>query len=192
MGKQFILDCNASDSGLSKADRRYCVTRRELLAIVLFVKYFRHYLYGVKFLIRTDHGSLRLLFNFKEPGQVARWIETLSTFQFDIQHRPGKQHENVDALSRIPCKQCGRNETVASVAVEVKQGNTRKVEAEPESASWISGWTAEFIREEQMKDLIIGKILRVKETSNDRTEWKDISGEDYASRPTGFGGDSFT
>ena len=130
----------------------------------------------MKFLIRTDHGSLRWLFNFKEPeGQVARWIETLSTFQLDIQLRPGKQHRNANALTRIPCKQCGRNETVACVAVK---GNTWKVEAEPESASWISGWTAEFIREEQMKDPIIGKILRMKETSNDRIEWKDISGED--------------
>ena len=71
---------------LSKAERRYCVTRKELLAIVYFVKYFRHYLYGRQFLLRTDHGSLRWLFNFKEPeGQVARWIEALSTFDFDIQ-----------------------------------------------------------------------------------------------------------
>ena len=62
---------------------------------------------------------------------------------------------------------------MASIAVRVKDGNTRRVEAESESGSWISGWTAEFIREEQMKDLIICKILRMKETSNDRIEWKE-------------------
>ena len=44
---------------LSKTERRYCVTKRELLAIVFFVSQFRHYLYGRKFKIRTDHGSLR-------------------------------------------------------------------------------------------------------------------------------------
>ena len=44
---------------LSKSERRYCVTRKEMLALVYFVKYFRHYLYGRQFTIRTDHGSLR-------------------------------------------------------------------------------------------------------------------------------------
>jgi hypothetical protein len=59
------------------------VTRRELLAVVYFIKHFRHYLVGKEFTLRTDHGSLRWLFNFKEPvGQVARWIEYLAAFQF--------------------------------------------------------------------------------------------------------------
>ena len=52
---------------LSKAERKYCVTRKELLALVYFVKYFRHYLYGREFTVRTDHGSLRWLMNFKNP-----------------------------------------------------------------------------------------------------------------------------
>ena len=79
---------------LTKAERRYCVTRHQFFAIVYFVKHFKQYLYGVKFLVRTD--------------QVAQWIETLSTYQFEVQHRPGRQHSNADVLSRIPCKQCGR------------------------------------------------------------------------------------
>ena len=53
---------------LSKAERNYCTTRKELLAVVHFVHYFKHYLLGKRFLLRTDHGSLRWLFNFKEPG----------------------------------------------------------------------------------------------------------------------------
>ncbi|XP_062621185.1 uncharacterized protein LOC134282810 [Saccostrea cucullata] len=40
-------------------------------------------------------------------GQLARWLEILSTFSFEIQHRPGTQHSNADALSRVPCRQCG-------------------------------------------------------------------------------------
>ncbi|CAC5386476.1 unnamed protein product [Mytilus coruscus] len=129
--KEFILDTDASNVALggvlsqrhedgkekviayasrsmSKSERRYCVTRKELLAVVYFVKYFKPYLYGRKFTIRTDHSSLRWLLNFKNPeGQVARWIETLSAYDMHIQHRPGTQHRNADALSRIPCKQCG-------------------------------------------------------------------------------------
>ncbi|PIK60135.1 Retrovirus-related Pol polyprotein from transposon [Apostichopus japonicus] len=64
---------------LSKTERNYCVTRKELLAIVLSIKHFHHYLYGAKFVVRTDHGALRWLVNFRNPeGQLARWLETLS------------------------------------------------------------------------------------------------------------------
>ena len=78
---EFILDTDASNHGigavlsqvqdsvekpktfasrtLTKAERNYCVTRRELLAIVEFVKHFRHYLQGPKFRMRTDHAPLR-------------------------------------------------------------------------------------------------------------------------------------
>ena len=91
----------------SRSEKNYCVTRRELLAIVLAVKHFHHYLYGRPFLIRSDHGALRWLLNFKTPeGQLARWIETLSMYQFSIEHRPGRVHSNADALSRRPCVDC--------------------------------------------------------------------------------------
>ena len=53
---------------LSKAERRYCVTRRELLAVVVFTRQYRPYLTGRKFLLRTDHGSLTWLKNFKARG----------------------------------------------------------------------------------------------------------------------------
>ena len=92
---------------LTKAERRYCVTRKELLAVVFFTKYFKHYLLGRKFLVRTDHSSLRWLLNFKNPdGQMARWLEILSAYEMEIQHRPGRKHANADGLSRLPCKQC--------------------------------------------------------------------------------------
>ena len=58
---------------LTKSERKYCVTRKELLAEVHFIKYFRHYLHGKRFKVRTDHGSLRWLLNLKNPeGQLAR------------------------------------------------------------------------------------------------------------------------
>jgi hypothetical protein len=58
--------------------------------------------------VRTDHGSLRWLLNFKNPeGQLARWLRVLNSYDMTIVHRPGRQHRNADALSRIPCRQCG-------------------------------------------------------------------------------------
>ncbi|CAL9699311.1 unnamed protein product [Knipowitschia caucasica] len=106
-----------ASSHLSPAQQRYCVTRRELLAVVRFTRQFRHYLLGRKFLLRTDHGSLTWLFRFKCPeGQLARWLEELSQYDFHIEHRAGKQHANADALSRLPnnmdkcdCYQAGIN-----------------------------------------------------------------------------------
>jgi hypothetical protein len=50
---------------LSSAERNYCVTRRELLAVVTFVRKYRHYLYGKKCTVRTDHSCLQWLMNFK-------------------------------------------------------------------------------------------------------------------------------
>ena len=81
------------------------------------MKHFHHYLYGRKFRIRTDHGALRWLMQFKHPeAQVARWIEVLDTYSFEIEYRPGRNHGNADALSQIPCEgmncvQCERMET---------------------------------------------------------------------------------
>ena len=93
---------------LTKPERRYWVARKELLVVVFFVKHFKHYLYGKLFIVRTDDGSLRWLLSFKNPeGQLARWLQVLSSYDMTIVHRPGGQHRNADALSRIPFRQCG-------------------------------------------------------------------------------------
>ena len=89
---------------LSRPEKNYCVTRRELLAVVLALRQFRPYLLGRRFLLRTDHASLTWLLHFKNPeGQVARWLEILQEYDFEIQHRAGRQHGNADSLSRRPC-----------------------------------------------------------------------------------------
>lgn len=93
-----------------------------MLALVFFVKHFKHYLLGREFTVRTDHGSLVWLYKFKDPDeQIARWWQQLAAFTFKIQHRPGKRHGNADSLSRmnIPgnarlsmCKQCKQSFTL--------------------------------------------------------------------------------
>ena len=94
-----------------KEERNYCTTRRELLSIITFLKKFRHYLLGRVVKVRTDHSSLRWLMNFKDAdGQLARWREVCAQYQLQIEHRPGKSHQNADCLSRMPCKQCGRKD----------------------------------------------------------------------------------
>lgn len=89
---------------LTRRERNYCVTRKELLAVVKAVEKFHYYLYGQKFVVRTDHASLKWLFNFRQPeGQVARWLQKLQEYQFEVVHRAGRSHMNADVLSRRPC-----------------------------------------------------------------------------------------
>ena len=52
-------------------------------------------------MLRTDHVAIQFLKNFKEPaGQIARWLEQMSAYDFIVQHRPGRKHLNADALFR--------------------------------------------------------------------------------------------
>ena len=172
----FILDIDASGNGLgavlsqaidgneqvvaygsralTKAERKYCATRRELLALVWGVRHFRPYLYGRKFIVRTDHNSLRWLHNFRDPeGQVARWLEILSEYSFDVVHRPGLQHSNADALSRLPCNQCGLHE-------EVKDGEQEPGIKEVTMISTIGmqAWTPEEIQSLQAGDVALNQF----------------------------------
>ena len=88
---------------LQKGQRNYSATKRELYAVVFFTAYFKEFLLGQKFKIITDHRALVWLYSFKDPDAiVARWLEKLSMFNFEIIHRPGKTITHADALSRIP------------------------------------------------------------------------------------------
>lgn len=92
---------------LSKSQQRYCTTYRELLAVVTFIKLFRHYLWGRRFVVRSDHSSLKWLRNFKNPeGMIARWLSVLSTYDFSIEFRRGSLHTNADAMSRKTHRIC--------------------------------------------------------------------------------------
>ena len=84
----------------------------------MFTKHFRHFLIGRHFILRTDHGSLTWLKNFHEPeSQMAWWLECPQEFDFTILHCQGKKHKNADALSRLPCQQCGRDSHSEEVQV---------------------------------------------------------------------------
>ena len=131
LGRKFILHTDASDSAvgavlsqdhngterviayMSKSlnihERAYCVTRKELLAVVTTLKKFHTYLYGQEVLLRTDNSAVSCMTNLKTPtGQMARWLQQLGTYNLEVTYRKGKRHSSADALSRKSCKVCHR------------------------------------------------------------------------------------
>ncbi|GJR64285.1 putative reverse transcriptase domain-containing protein [Tanacetum coccineum] len=72
-----------------------------LLSLVFSLKIWRHYLYGTKSVIYTDHKSLQYIFDQKELNmRQRRWIELLSDYECEIKYHPCKANVVADALSR--------------------------------------------------------------------------------------------
>ncbi|GBL63149.1 Retrovirus-related Pol polyprotein from transposon 297, partial [Araneus ventricosus] len=164
---------------LGKPERNYCVTRKELLAIVKSIEHFHHYLYGQKFLLRTDHASLRWLLNFKEPeGQIACWIQRLQEYDFEIQHRKGTSHGNADALSRRPCgescKHCSNAEKKFGIEIDTSVKVLTTTSVDP--------WSSCEIQKAQLEDPAIKTILEKKLMSADRPSWQEIAPESPATK----------
>mgnify|MGYP001546096517 CR=1 FL=1 len=96
---------------LNKAEQNYCVSRKELYAVVVALKKFHPYLYGQEVTLRTDNSAVSWMRSLKNPtGQTARWLEILETYNLKVQHRKGAKHSNADALSRRPCISCKRQQ----------------------------------------------------------------------------------
>eukprot|EP00731_Ephydatia_muelleri_P000886 Em0001g886a len=103
--RRFILDTDASDVGIGAVLSQVsdCGSERVIAyaSRSLTRPEQRQYLLGREFTLRTDHGSLVWIRNFKEPeGQLARWLERLQEYNFTVVHRQGLRHCNADALSR--------------------------------------------------------------------------------------------
>uniref|UniRef100_A0A3Q1J2D2 ribonuclease H n=1 Tax=Anabas testudineus TaxID=64144 RepID=A0A3Q1J2D2_ANATE len=195
----FILDTDASNVGvgavlsqggeageravafyscsLNRAERNYCVTRRELLAVVLAVRHYRPYLLGNRFTLRTDHASLTWLLNFRQPeGQVARWLEVLQEYDFEIQHRPGRQHSNADALSRRPCaaeecRHCQRQEE----RERGPEAATARLGVDSAEAEQL--FTGEQLRHHQGADPVL-LMVRGWLEAQQRPDWPAVSAEE--------------
>ena len=88
---------------MSPAEMNYPTHEQELLAVMLALAEWRHYLLGHRFTIVTDHHSLTYLNT--QPNlsrRQARWVERLAEYDFDIVYAAGKSNRAADALSRRP------------------------------------------------------------------------------------------
>lgn len=127
-----------------------------------FVQYFRQYLLGRKFTVRTDHQALVWLFKLKEPsGKIARWTEILAQYDFSIEYRPGTKQGHCDALSRCAApRDCTCDEVDMSEPLKcgpcqkcVKRGKMMVLEWEhfPASAPEIHGLDFSKTKEEEIR-----------------------------------------
>ncbi|GJX67330.1 reverse transcriptase domain-containing protein [Tanacetum coccineum] len=117
--EDFVVYCDVSNQGLgcvlmqrgkvvAYASRQLKIHKKnytthdlELGAVVFALKTWRHYLYGTKSVIYTDHKSLQHIFDQKELNtHQRRWIEFFSDYECEIRYHPGKANVVADTLSR--------------------------------------------------------------------------------------------
>ncbi|KAG8180416.1 hypothetical protein JTE90_022765 [Oedothorax gibbosus] len=93
---------------LTKAEKNYSHLEKEALALVFGVTRFRNYLLGREFTLITDHRPLLSLLSETKPvptvaaARIQRWALTLAAYAYKIKFKPGKDHCNADAFSRLP------------------------------------------------------------------------------------------
>nr|GEZ19572.1 putative reverse transcriptase domain-containing protein [Tanacetum cinerariifolium] len=119
VSKNFVVYCDASHKGLGAVlmqrkkgiahvtcqlkvyEKNYTTHDLELGAVVFALKMLRHYLYGTKCVMFTDHKSLQHILDQKELNmRQRRWLELLSDYDCEIRYHPGKANVVADALSR--------------------------------------------------------------------------------------------
>ncbi|GKC96184.1 putative nucleotidyltransferase, ribonuclease H, partial [Tanacetum coccineum] len=136
--EDFVVYCDASNQGLGCVlmqrgkviayasrqlkihEKNYTTHDLELGAVVFALKTWRHYLYGTKSVIYTDHKSLQHIFNQKELNmRQRRWIELFSDYECKIHYHPGKANVVADALSR---KERVKPRRVRAMAMSIQSG----------------------------------------------------------------------
>ncbi|GJT35159.1 putative reverse transcriptase domain-containing protein [Tanacetum coccineum] len=117
--ENFVVYCDASHMGLGAVlmqmnkfiayasrqlkihEKNYTTHDLELGVVVFSLKMWRHYLYGTKCVVFTDHKSLQHMLDQKELNmRQRRWLELLSDYDCELRYHPGKVNMVADTLSR--------------------------------------------------------------------------------------------
>jgi hypothetical protein len=140
--RPLLLDCDASEVGFgvvlsqdggegeriiavesrkwTAAEAKWHIREKEALAIIEGLERLRRFLLGRPFVVRSDHKSLEWLAAAK-TGRLARWALRLAEYQpFEIVYRPGGEHRNVDAFTRVFAESEGLPDRAFVAAVGVK------------------------------------------------------------------------
>lgn len=87
---------------LSPSERNYPIHQLEFLALKwAVVNKFHDYLYGAQFTVRTDNNPLTYVLTTARLNAVGhQWLADLSTYNFSVQYKPGRENTDADLLSR--------------------------------------------------------------------------------------------
>jgi len=102
-GKEKLISCHSRT--LKDAETRYSTLDREILAVYYGVSQNNSYLWGSKFVIRTDNSAVPYLDRSKSltTHRAIRWFIKLSEYDYKVEHKKGKTIAHADAISRYPC-----------------------------------------------------------------------------------------
>ena len=124
MNKQFVIHVDSSDFATGGAllqvnergslspvgyfsrkftgpERRYSATDKEALGVVLICRYFHHYLWGSRFIVKTDHQALTSVFKHRTKSpRMNRWILEMRDYSFVVEYKKGSTHHVADHMSR--------------------------------------------------------------------------------------------
>lgn len=89
---------------LNQQQQALSIYEKQLLAVVLAVQKWRHYLLHNHFVIKTDHQSLKYILDHRLSTAIQqKWLLKLMEFDFSIEYKQGHENLAVDALSRVEC-----------------------------------------------------------------------------------------
>lgn len=119
--KLFKLECHASNEGirvllmqnkhpiafesrkLRGGEKSYSIYDKEMLAIMHALAKVKKYLVGGRFIVKTNHNSIKYFINQKDLNDTQqKWVSKLQAYDFDIEYVKGKRNIEADALSRRP------------------------------------------------------------------------------------------
>ena len=120
-GLPFTLECDASGEGIGAVLMQnrhplayeswklrgpkllYNIYDKEMLAIMHALAKFRKYLVGARFVVKSDHNSLKYLLEQKDLNErQQKWVRRIQAYEFDIEFVKGKKNIVADTLSRRP------------------------------------------------------------------------------------------
>lgn len=153
---------------LTAAERNYSTIEREALAVVWATEKFRGYIEGGVTVV-TDHQPLRWLMSIKSPsGRLARWALKLQAYDLRIVYQPGRTNVVADCLSRPPCPESDTDQhnnaqdcTICMLQIDIPSRG------------------ANDIREQQLKDEDLAKIINVFESNSQNEEFTRYTTRGY-------------
>ncbi|GJS49176.1 putative reverse transcriptase domain-containing protein [Tanacetum coccineum] len=173
--ENFIVYCDAWHKGLGSVlmqnekviaytsrqlkihEKNYTTHVLKLGAVVFALKMWRHYLYGTRRAVFTDHKSLQHILDQKELNmRQRRWLELLSDYDCDIRYHPGKANIVVDALSR---KEQSRPLRVRALVMtmglnlpkKILEAQTEALKPENLSAEYVGGMLRKDLPKEKLE-----------------------------------------